>query len=142
VLHAVRVGDRGSDIDHAVIGPAGVFTVNAKHHPQATVWVAGDTCMVDGYRVPHVRNSRHEARRASKLLTEQAGAVPVVGIVAVVGAHRGFEVREQPGDGSVIVLTTKRIREHLAEHETTLTTKEIAAIYEVARRSSTWCRRP
>jgi hypothetical protein len=24
-----------ADIDHVVIGPAGVFTVNAKHHPDA-----------------------------------------------------------------------------------------------------------
>lgn len=35
VLHAVRVGDRGSDIDHVVVGPGGVFTVNAKNHPHA-----------------------------------------------------------------------------------------------------------
>src|SRR4051812_26505092 len=33
-LHAVPVGDRGSDIDHVVLGPGGVFTINAKHHPQ------------------------------------------------------------------------------------------------------------
>ncbi len=33
VLHAVPVGDRGSDIDHVVIGPGGVFTVNTKTHP-------------------------------------------------------------------------------------------------------------
>ena len=37
VLHAVPVGDRGSDIDHVVIGPAVVFTINSKHHPHASV---------------------------------------------------------------------------------------------------------
>ncbi|MBO0901763.1 NERD domain-containing protein [Cellulomonas sp. zg-ZUI222] len=73
VLHAVRVGQRDADIDHVVIGPAGVFTVNAKHHPHASVWVRGDTFMVNGRRVPYVRNSRHEAGRASRLLTEHAG---------------------------------------------------------------------
>lgn len=36
-LHAVPVGSRNSDIDHLVIGPAGVFTLNAKHHPNAKV---------------------------------------------------------------------------------------------------------
>ena len=30
VLHAVEVGENGSDIDHVVIGPPGVFTLNAK----------------------------------------------------------------------------------------------------------------
>ena len=36
-LHAIPVGDRGSDIDHLVIGPGGIFTVNAKHHPGASI---------------------------------------------------------------------------------------------------------
>jgi hypothetical protein len=56
VLHAVRVGERGSDIDHVVIGPAGVFTVNAKHHPNASVWVGRRH--VHGQRpVPYIRTA-------------------------------------------------------------------------------------
>lgn len=43
VLHAVRVGERGADIDHVAVGPPGVFTINAKHHPNSSVWVGGDT---------------------------------------------------------------------------------------------------
>ncbi|PTM85918.1 nuclease-related domain-containing protein [Dietzia psychralcaliphila] len=73
ILHAVRVGERGADIDHVVIGPGGVFTVNSKNHPKAAVWVGGDTVMVNGSRVPYIRNSRHEAKRASRLLAEQVG---------------------------------------------------------------------
>jgi hypothetical protein len=42
------VGDRDSDIDHVVIGPVGVFTIDAKNHPQANVWVRDDTCKVNG----------------------------------------------------------------------------------------------
>ena len=37
------VGERGSDIDHLAIGPGGVFTINAKHHAGAKIWVGGDT---------------------------------------------------------------------------------------------------
>ena len=33
ILHSIPVGSNGSDIDHVVIGPGGVFTLNAKHHP-------------------------------------------------------------------------------------------------------------
>ncbi|MEF2162577.1 nuclease-related domain-containing protein, partial [Pseudomonas aeruginosa] len=39
VIHAIPVGNRGSDIDHLIIGPGGVFTANAKHHPGAKIWV-------------------------------------------------------------------------------------------------------
>jgi hypothetical protein len=139
VLHAVRVGERGSDIDHVLIGPAGVFTVNAKHHPNASVWVGGDTFMVNGQRVPYIRNSRHEAGRAARLLTEQVGfPVDAVGIVAVVGAHKGFTVKKQPEDGTVIVVPRKRISQYLRKLSPRLQPREIEAIYEVARRSTTW----
>ncbi len=53
--------------------PGGVFTVNAKNHPDASVWVSGETFMVNGRRVPYVRNSRHEAQRATQLLTDAVG---------------------------------------------------------------------
>lgn len=141
VLHAVRVGDRGTDIDHVVIGPGGVFTVNAKHRPRTKVWVGGDTFIVGGHRVDYVRNSRHEARRAAKLLTEHAGfAVAVIGVIAVVGAHEGFVVKEQPRDGAVHVVQRKRISHYLLSLPPRLTAREIDAIYDIARRSTTWRR--
>ncbi len=137
VLHAVPVGDKGSDIDHVVIGPAGVFTVNAKHHPDATVWVGGDTFMVNGRRVPYVRNSRYEARRTAKLLRAAgAGPVAVKGLIAVMGARGGFTVKTQPE--GVVVTTRKEIGKWLARQPETLTEEQVDALYEIARRSDTW----
>ena len=82
-LHSVPVGAGNSDIDHIVIGPGGVFTVNTKHHPDARVCVRGDTFMVDGGRTDAVRNSEYEASRASTLLGAQVGSlVPVTGIIS------------------------------------------------------------
>lgn len=139
LLHAVRVGQHGSDIDHVVIGPNGVFTVNAKHHPHKSVWVGGDTFMVNGQRLPYVRNSRHEARRAARLLTAHAGfPIEVTGVIAVMGAHKGFKIKKQPEDGAVVVVERKRIRQLLLNQPSVLTAREINAIYEVARRSTTW----
>lgn len=141
VLHAVRVGERGADIDHVVIGPGGVFTVNSKHHPRAAVWVGGDTVMVNGRRVPYVLNSRYEAARASRLLAERAGfPVPVIGLVAVVGARRGFTVKAQPADGAVAVVTRWQLSRFLNSQSPRLDLRQIDAIHEVARRSTTWQR--
>lgn len=138
-LHAVRVGQRDADIDHVLIGPAGVFTVNAKNHPQASVWVGGDTFMVNGQRVPYVRNSRYEAGRASRLLTEHAGfPVDVVGIIAVVGARRGFTVKQQPRDGSVVVVARRRLTGYLQGLPARLDVRQIEVIGDIARRSTTW----
>ena len=141
ILHAVRVGERGADIDHVVIGPGGVFTVNSKNHAKAAIWVGGDTFMVNGSRVPYIRNSRHEARRASRLLAEQVGfPVPVVGMIAVVGARGGFTVKNQPSDGAVTVVPRRRIRRFLTLQPQRLGLREIDALHEVARRSTTWHR--
>ena len=85
VLHAVPVGKGDTDIDHVVIGPGGVFTINTKNHSGQKVWVAGRTFMVNGQKQPHLRNAGHEAQRASRLLSAAAGfRVDVVPVIAVV----------------------------------------------------------
>ncbi|MGH8861186.1 MAG: nuclease-related domain-containing protein [Jatrophihabitantaceae bacterium] len=139
VLHAIPVGEQGSDIDHLVIGPAGVFTINAKHHPDASIWVHHDTVKVNGHHHPYVRNSRHEARRAAKLLTAHAGFdVEVRALIAIMGARGGFTVRRQPSDGTVTVVTRKTIEEHLQALPHTLGLPSIERIYDVARHLATW----
>ena len=140
VLHAVPVGERGSDIDHVVIGPAGVFTINAKHHPGASVWVGGNTFMVNGHRQPYVRNSRHEAQRASRLLSAACGfPVTVTGLIAVMGAQEGYTVREQPPDGAVVVVTRREVGRWLRKRDTSLLSPEqVEAVHDAARRSTTW----
>lgn len=140
VLHAVPVGDHGSDVDHVVIGPGGVYTLNTKHHPDASVWVAGDTVMVSGRRVPYVRNSRFEARRVAALLSGALGGLPVTatGLVVVMGAREGFTVKSQPDDGRVVVLTRRAVAGWLGERPVRLTDGQVEALFAVARRPDTW----
>ena len=138
-LHAIPVGCHGSDIDHVVIGPGGVFTVNTKHHPNSSVWVAGDTFLVNGVRQPYVRNSRFEAKRTERLLSASAGfPVPTTGVIAVVGATKGFKVKEQPQGGAVHVVTRGWLLGWLTERPVRLDASEVASLYEYARRSTTW----
>jgi hypothetical protein len=140
VLHAVPVGENGSDIDHVVIGPAGVFTVNTKHHPDASIWVGGNTFMVDGTRVPYIRNSRFEAKRTAKFLSAAMGGstVTAVGLIAVMGARGGFKVKSQPPDGDVIVMTRRSIATWLSKQPVRLSAAEVDALYAVARLDDTW----
>jgi hypothetical protein len=56
VLHAVPVGDRGSDIDHVVIEHGGVYTVNTKTHPGGKVWVGKRQVRVSGHATNYLRN--------------------------------------------------------------------------------------
>lgn len=99
-VHSVPVGTRGSDIDHIVVGPAGVFTVNTKFHEDAKIWVGSRRLLVNGQKTDHLRNARFEAKRVAQLLGD-LGHMPVRPIVAIVGA-REITVREQPTDVVVV----------------------------------------
>jgi hypothetical protein len=135
-LHAVPVGDRGSDIDHMVVGPGGVFTLNAKHHPGGAIWVGGDAFMVNGTWQRYVRNSRFEAARASKLLTAACGfGVVAEGVVVVVGADK-LTVKEPPPD--VAVVSRMRLVNWFSSRQTMLDDATVRAIFDAARRSTTW----
>ena len=140
VLHAVPVGDRGSDVDHVVIGPGGVFTLNTKHHPGKRVWVAGQTVVVAGQRQPHVRNAVHEAGRAAKLLSAAVGRpVAVTGAIVLVDPA-GLTVRGAHPE--VTVLTATRLVRWLTRMPPRLTPEQVREVSTAASRPSTWQRRP
>lgn len=135
-LHAIPVGNRGSDIDHLIVGPGGVFTVNAKHHPKAKIWVGGNTFMVNGNKQPYIRNSRYEATRAAKLLTAACGfPIHVEGLIVTVNAD---DVIVKSAPDGVHVVPRMQVAKWLLRHGDILTLDAVEAIHDTARRSTTW----
>jgi hypothetical protein len=142
VLHAVPVGDRGSDIDHVVIGPGGVFTVNTKTHPDGRVWVGRNSVRVNGHAVPYLRNSRFEAQRAERLLSAAVGyPVPVrAALVFLTGTLiPNVTIKTAPDD--VVILDRTDIPGAFKHSSRKLAAEQVARIYDQARRSTTWTRR-
>jgi hypothetical protein len=138
VIHSVTLSETGTDLDHLVIGPAGVFCLNTKSHPDAKVWVAGDTFLVNGHRPEHnyVRASRSEGRKVSRVLTAACGFDVAVQPVVVVVNAAGLEVKEQPVD--VRICSRRRIIEWLRSQPQVLSLEQVAVVFSVARRSTTW----
>jgi hypothetical protein len=135
ILHSIQVSKSGTDIDHLVIGPGGVFSINTKNHLGKKVWVAGSTFMVNGHKQTYVAASRSEAKKASRLLTTACESpVAVIGVIAVLADS--LIVKEQPHD--VFVIGRRRLADWLRAQPRSLEEPESAAIYDVARRSTTW----
>jgi hypothetical protein len=135
-VHAIPVGENGSDIDHLVIGPSGVFSLNAKHHPGARIWVRDNAFRVNGMQQPYIRNSRHEALRAGRYLTAACGfPVAVAGVVVPVGAD-DVTIKQPPAD--VFVVNRMALAEWLRRRPPVLEDAAVEAIFEAARRSTTW----
>ncbi|WP_202867679.1 nuclease-related domain-containing protein [Kribbella pittospori] len=139
VLHAVPVG-RGADIDHVVVGPSGVFTVNTKNHSGKRVWVAGHTFLVSGSRTDHIRNSEFEGRRAAKLLGKALGwPVPIRPVIAVYDPQR-LHIEKPPA--GVDVVDARRLVRWLKKRPAVLGPEAVEHIVSVIGELATWRYQP
>lgn len=102
VLHSVPIGQHDTDIDHVVVGPTGVFTINTKRHPGARIWLGAHMLMINGQKTDYLRKARAEALHASRRLTAASGTpVTATPIIVLVGT-KSITVRQRPAD--VVVL--------------------------------------
>lgn len=140
VLHAVPIGPGDADLDHLVIGPGGVFTINTKTHRGKTVWVGNAAITINRHPTDYLAKANAEANRASKLLTRHTyrnRPVVVMPLIAVVGGRVTGAERAQ----GVTVLPVRRLTRWLRWRTMDMLTPEQAdEIYAIARRSTTWTR--
>ncbi|MEP7201685.1 MAG: nuclease-related domain-containing protein [Ilumatobacteraceae bacterium] len=130
------VGVRGVEIDHVLVGPPGVIILNTKCHPKGKAWVGESRLTVNGQPRNYLRNSRHEAQRAERLLSDVCGfPVPVQSAIVFVDLD-DLEVKQMPED--VHVTTRRRLLEWLKSLPETTDPEDVELIYEWARLSSTW----
>ncbi len=135
VLHGIPL-PTGSDIDHVAIGPPGVFTVNAKHHPDASVWVGDGAVRVNRSSHPYLQNSEFEADRTARLLSQWCGFdVPVHPVIAVVGARK---ITHGAAAQRVDVLDAALIASALSARPALLSPTRREQIYRVARHRFVW----
>jgi hypothetical protein len=118
VLHAVPVDARGSDIDHVVIGPAGVFALQVR--PQAT---------------GALEQARSDASRAAILLEHShGGPVGVTPIVVVVGPARSL----RPVASEVVVVPAARIDRYLVAQRPVHSVDQVRDLTRAALKPRTW----
>ncbi|GGE96202.1 nuclease-related domain-containing protein [Mycetocola zhadangensis] len=136
VLHAVPIGTRGSDIDHIVIGPGGVFTVNTKHHLGKNIWVGRRAVMVNGRKVPYLRNAEYEATRVSTLITKRMPLGIDVQPLVVIVAPRQITIRQKPD--RVTVLTSRQLRRWLEKRPSVLDEATVSALTALLDDPDVW----
>ncbi|MFG2927279.1 nuclease-related domain-containing protein [Streptomyces achromogenes] len=135
VLHGVPKNN-GGDIDHLLIGPGGVFSLNTKTHPGAAVWVGDTMAKVNGGKpVPYAAASRAEADYVQGVLGKHCGfAVPVepvlvfVGVASLDRAATQYTVRiYQSRDVAALGPLTGKLTSEQVEH-----------VFSVARHRRIW----
>jgi Nuclease-related domain len=140
VLHAVPVGAGSTDIDHVLIGPSGVYTINSKHHPGGRLQTkGGDTVFLGQTWKPYARKSVAEAKRATALLATSCGFPGEArAVIAVVGARLDARL---PLD-HVVVVAEDQLVGWLRNQPQTLTPAQVEHVFAAARWSRTWSNTP
>ena len=101
VLHDIILSESGTNLDHLVVGPPGVFSLNTKHHPKKKAVVTEKGFRLNGYRTNYLPVAASEAHKVARLLGTAFGhEVYVRPVIVVMGAE--LEVRSAPSDVSVI----------------------------------------
>jgi hypothetical protein len=136
VFNDIPIGERGANIDHLVVGPAGVFTINTKNLT-GRVWVAPRVLLHNGVKTNYLPKAGHEARRASRLLSSAARRrVEVRPVLAIIADE--WTIKEKPTD--VCVGTPRGVKKWLLSLPSALSASEVREIAGAAAKPSTWHR--
>ncbi|BDI22561.1 nuclease-related domain-containing protein [Herbiconiux sp. L3-i23] len=137
VLHSVPVGTNGADIDHVVIGPPGVFTINTKSHPRQDLWIGGFGLIVGGHKTNYVNKAAFEAERADSLLAAGVGfTVPVTPLIVFV--NPGTRTTKAPPEKGVQVLADWELLHFLQTQRREFSQEQVQRIAFAAARPETW----
>ncbi len=137
VIHSVPLGPPGADLNHLVIGPAGVFAISTTHHPKMPVHAMADQIRVlDQPRPEFLRRAAADAERAEELLSAALGShVQVTPLLVVLcGEFTG----RNPTGGAVPILAAQDVRGWLRSHGSRQKWRRVQQIFQLARRSTTW----
>ncbi|MGW7336642.1 nuclease-related domain-containing protein [Streptomyces sp. NPDC054808] len=135
VLHSIPLANK-VDVDHLLIGPGGVFSINTKHHHKRAVWVGDDSVIVDhGKPAPYARKSRAEAKRVGRMLERYCDfPVPVEPVLVFVGVT---ELKVVATQLDVRVYQERQVSA-LAPLSGVLTADQVEQVYSVARHRQAW----
>ncbi len=120
VKHDIRLDDKGHNVDHLVIGPGGVFSLNAKLL-SGRVWVAEHAFYVNGNPTKYLHTARWEKREVTKLLSGSGVQFEVTPVIVVIVEK--FTIKAQPPD--VPVIGRRKITEWLMNQPTRLAPDEV-----------------
>jgi hypothetical protein len=138
VFHDVPVGTRGANIDHVVIGPGGVFTINTKNLTGA-IRVNPRTLTHNGHRTNFLPKASAEALRAGTLLSAAIGRpVDVRGILAILADE--WTVKRLPTD--VYVGGPRSAKHWMLQQPPILRSSDVMVLAAAASKPGTWTASP
>ncbi len=142
VLHSIPLpGDR--DIDHVLVGPGGIFVVNAKNHSGHRVKVSGYGLHIDGHQQnKYLTRATAQAKELHGRIEARSGerlSRPVTPCLVFVDPDDqvkfAFDGERIQG---VLVTTSTKAFHDIAGLEPVLSEERVRALFDMMRRSTFW----
>lgn len=134
VINDVVVGESDANIEHLMVGPAGVFTITTKSLT-GKVWVGPKSVLHNRRRTDFLPKASAEARLASRLLSSAVGRpVEVRGVLAILCDD--WTVKQRPAD--VYVDATRGVKDWMLRQPAILRAGEVIQLASAASKPSTW----
>jgi hypothetical protein len=138
VRHSVPIGSGTTDVDHLIIGPAGVFAINTKHHQGANVWVGDFVVGVGARNEKYFNAARGEGLNVARRLASRVNfAVPVHPVIAILNAQ-SFVDRRDLGARAVTVVEAKNLVSWLERQPEQLSETKVSLLMLAAEEPETW----
>lgn len=135
VFHSVPLAARGADVDHLLIGPPGIFTVDSRA-VRGPVWVDGSKILVGPRRVDFAPWAERVARRVHAELSRVTGESVFVRPLLVFVRPDRMSVRNQPP--SVDVLTDAELVAWLHGQERVYPIARVRELTDAVGAVETW----
>lgn len=136
VFHALPVGTSGADIDHLVLGPGGIFTINTKHHRGKKIWVAGSSFLVNGRKQAYIRNAQFEAARVTRTLRAFLPQIPPVHPLITLVRPSSITIKKKPDE--VTVVNARELCRWLLSRPVSLAEHDLIALEAIIDSPLTW----
>jgi len=138
VVHGI--GGPSMNIDHLVIGPAGVFAVCTHDHTKQNVWVSGRAFVADGHSLQYLRAAEEAIGYVERTLEREAGVHIRASAVITVIDPGSLRVRDLPRD--IFVIAASSVTAWLRLREPALGAETVSHLAAVARAEETWSSEP
>lgn len=136
VYHSLPIRNTAFWVDHLVVGPGGIFSINSKTHWDRDLTGSLRSIPIGEHAMPYLRDARFESAQITALL---AAAMPVATVVqpviVLVNPHKILLARKPD---TVTVIDSPRLRRWLVGRPKIFSAEQQAALTALVDDPATW----
>ncbi|MDJ0376409.1 nuclease-related domain-containing protein [Cryobacterium sp. PH31-L1] len=136
VYHSLPIRNTAFWVDHLVVGPGGIFSINSKTHWDRDLTGSLRSIPINDHAMPYLRDAPFESAQITALLAQVLPATTVVQpVIVLVNPHKILLARKPD---AVTVIDSPRLRRWLVARPPVFSPEQQAALTAAIDDPATW----